>query len=314
MGRIGRLTDVTAASRTQEAGILTRFLPDQAFVASLAAKLDLASFYTRDDIDPSSRLAAGATLSGLTAYWQGMSDISIDTLGGIVTLKVRAFAPDDARRINETALQVSEDMLNGMLVSSRNDALRIAEQDRQRAAEELTAIRDELEAYRREKGMLNAQSEGSSALALILERRSQRTKAVAELQAALASLSPQAAQVRALRARIAALDEQIAALEQELAQGSGEDTVASLIAVFEDLELKVSLAEQSYTLAEMTLLRTKAEVERWHVYIVPTAPPSTPVASTKPRPLGEAVQVFLVALIIWGIISLLMLGTAEHRQ
>jgi capsular polysaccharide transport system permease protein len=313
-GRLGKISDVLATTRTQEAGMLVRLIPDQAFVARLSSEIDLAALYSRDGIDMSSRFPKNAPLSALARYWRGMANISVDTVGGIATLTVRAFTPEDARLINETSVRVSEDILNGILESSRSDALRIAEQDRQRANEDLNAVRAEIELFRRNKNMLDPQSQGASALQLILERRTQRTRAVTELQAALAYLSPQSAQVRALRARIAALDEQIAALEAELAEGGGRDTIAALIGAYEDLELKRALAEQQYTLAEMTLLRTKAEVERWHIYLVPTIPPTTPIAGTEPRPFGEAGHVFLIALVIWGIVSLLVLGTAEHRQ
>jgi capsular polysaccharide transport system permease protein len=243
-----------------------------------------------------------------------MSNISIDPLGSIVTLKVRAFAPDDARRINETVLQVSEEMLNSLLNTSRGDALRIAEQDKQRAGEDLEALRREIENFRRQSGVLDPQSAGSSALELILSRRAQRAALAAELQATLASLSPRSAQVRSLKARIAALDEQIAALEEDLAKGGDGETIASLISTYEELGLKRAFAEQTFTLAEMTLLRTKAEIERWHVYLVPVTRPDTPIEAVEPRPFAEAAHIFLIAFVIWGIVSLLALGTAEHRQ
>ena len=46
-------------------------------------------------------------------------------------------------------------MLNLLLDQSRRDALRVAEQDRERAAEALEAARRELEAFRREAGLLD---------------------------------------------------------------------------------------------------------------------------------------------------------------
>lgn len=313
-GRLGRLTSVTTTSRTQESGILARFLPDRAFVEQLSEKLDLAGLYSRDDIDGYSRLPEGASASALAGFWRNMSSIAVDPLGGAVTLKVRAFAPDDARFISEAAIQVCEEKLNAILESSRHDALRIAEQDKQRAKEDLDAFRAEIESFRRQSGVLDPQTAGSNALNLIIDRRAKRSALAAELQATLASLSPQSAQVRALEARIAALDDQIAALEGDLAKGGDSKAIADLISTYEEMDIRRGFAEQTYTLAELTLLRTKAEVERWHVYLVPVTGPDTPIASVEPRPFAESLHIFLVAFVIWGIVSLLALGTAEHRQ
>lgn len=313
-GRLGALASITTIGKSQETSILARLIPDRAFVDRLIEKIDLASFYTREDVDSFSRLAPSPSRSALTGYWQGMSSLAIDPLSGAATLKVRAFAPDDARRINETALKVSEEALNVMLDSSRRDALRIAEQDKARASEELEALRKEIEAFRRQNGVIDPETAGSSALSLILDRRSKRAALAAELQAALASLSPRSAQVRSLEARIAALDQQIAELEEVLSKGEGNKPIADLISTYEELDIRRGFAEQTYTIAELTLLRTKSEVERWHVYVIPVTPPDTPISSVEPKPFSEAGHLMLVGFIIWGVVSLLALGTAEHRQ
>ena len=313
-GLLSSVSAVAAATHTQEAGMLARYLPERAFVENLSKKLDLRSLFARDDVDPFSRLNPAASSSGLAAYWRGHSILAVDPLSGIVTLKVRAFRPEDAQKINGAALEASEEMLNAVLDSSRRDALRIAEQDKQRASEELEAVRREIEAFRRSHALFDPQTEGSNTLALILDLRGRRAAMAAELQAALASLSPQAAQVRALKARLAALDEQIASLEADLAKGTDTTSIAALISAFDELNLKRAFAEQTYALSEMTLLRTQAEVERWHVYAVPVTPPDLPIESTSPRPLARAAHLFMVMSVLWGILSLLALGTAEHRQ
>jgi capsular polysaccharide transport system permease protein len=130
----------------------------------------------------------------------------------------------------------------------------------------------------------------------------------------LANLAPRSAQVRSLEARISALDQQIAALEEQLSKGQDSKAIADLISTYEELDIRRGFAEQIYTIAELTLLRTKAEVERWHVYVIPVTQPDTPIRSVEPRPLAEARHLLLVGFVIWGIVTLLALGTAEHRQ
>ena len=310
----GIVAAVSAINVNQESSILVRFVPSRALIERLRGTVDIAAIYANPDIDWLSRLDAEADADEVAAYWEGKASASVDPIAGVVTLKVRAYSPDEALMLNQAIMQESEQMLNLLLDQSRRDALRVAEQNRERAAEALEAARRELEAFRREAGLLDPNEAGSQAVDLIYELRAQRAAVSAQLQTALTSLSPSAPQVRALRARLAALDDQIAALEADLVSNAGTEGMPVLISRFDELELKRSFAEKSFSRSELTLLRTQAEVERWHLYLTVFDPPTLASEEVEPRPLWTAGKLFAALSVLWTILALLAAGTMDHRQ
>lgn len=310
----GAVGAVAALNVNQESSILVRFLPSRALVERLRGTLDVAALYSSPDIDSLSRLAEDADADAVAAYWADKVSASVDPVSGVVTLKVRAYSPEDALTLNQAAMLESETMLNLLLDDSRRDALRVAEQDRERAAEALEDARRELEAFRREAGLLDPNDAGAQAVDLIYELRGQRAALSAQLEAALTSLSPSAPQVRALRTRLSALDDQIAALEAELVPTGGAEGLPVLISRFDALELKRAFAEKSFGRAELTLLRTQAEVERWHLYLTVFDPPTLAAEEVEPRPFWTSGKLFATLAVLWTILALLAAGTMDHRQ
>lgn len=310
----GAVGAVAALNVNQESSILVRFLPSRALVERLRGTLDVAALYSSPDIDSLSRLAEDADADAVAAYWADKVSASVDPVSGVVTLKVRAYSPEDALTLNQAAMLESETMLNLLLDDSRRDALRVAEQDRERAAEALEDARRELEAFRREAGLLDPNDAGAQAVDLIYELRGQRAALSAQLEAALTSLSPSAPQVRALRTRLSALDDQIAALEAELVPAGGAEGLPVLISRFDALELKRAFAEKSFGRAELTLLRTQAEVERWHLYLTVFDPPTLAAEEVEPRPFWTSGKLFATLAVLWTILALLAAGTMDHRQ
>ena len=310
----GAVSAVAAINFTQEGSILAQFIPDRALIDRLRDKLDLMAVYGRDDIDWLSRLESGADADDIAAYWHDKTSVSVDPISGVVTFAVRAFTPGEALALNEAVTRESELMLNSLLDGSRKDALRIAEQDRERAAEALEAARREVETFRRESGLINPTETGAQTIDLIFELRSQRAALSAQLQAALTSLSPTAPQIRSLRSRLAALDEQIAALEAEMTKNSSAENLPALISAYDALELKRGFAERSFARSELTLLRTQAEVERWHLYLTVYSPATLATETVEPLPFWTTSKFFLITFMIWSIVALFAAGTMEHRQ
>jgi capsular polysaccharide transport system permease protein len=304
---------IGALNRTQEGAMLVKFMPSRAFVERLTARIDVKAIYANSDVDWLSRLPANADAEDMGAYWSRMAHAVVDPLSGVVTLQTRAFSPEEALAINEAALAESEVLLNAMLESSRADALRIATQERRRASEALEALRREIEAFRKETGSLDPSAAGGKALVLIFERRSERVALSGELQSALATLSPAAPQVRALRARLAALDAQIAQLEADLLNGRSDVDLATLISRYDELELKRTFAEETYSRSELTLLRTTAEIDRWQVYLTKISGPDLPTVSVRPTPLATSALFFAAVFIFWSILALIAAGTADRR-
>jgi capsular polysaccharide transport system permease protein len=96
---IGGITQL-AGSATSDTDILYEFIRSQDLVARVNAELDLRSIWSRAwPDDPVFGFDPSGTIEDLHAHWLRKLDIAYDAGTGIVTLRVLAFDPVDARNI-----------------------------------------------------------------------------------------------------------------------------------------------------------------------------------------------------------------------
>ena len=88
-------------------------------------------------------------------YWEKMCDTSISFPSGIVTLTVRAFSPEDAKRIADAVVKQSENLINDLNDRMRNDTVLAAERDMQQAAQDLGQARIQMEFERNTEGLID---------------------------------------------------------------------------------------------------------------------------------------------------------------
>jgi capsular polysaccharide transport system permease protein len=67
--------------------------------------------------------------------------------------------------------------------------------------------------------------------------------------------------------------------------------------------------------AAMTALETaRSEAQRKQLYLERIVQPNLPDAPTEPSRVRNVLVIFVVALVVWGILSLLMAGIREHYE
>src|SRR6185437_9448223 len=110
---------------------------------------------SRPDIDWWARFNPSKSIEKLVKYWNHMILVSIEMPSGIVVFKVRAFRPDDARRIVASVLEISESLINKINDRMLHDALGDAQKQLKRASARLAHARIRLESARNESGILD---------------------------------------------------------------------------------------------------------------------------------------------------------------
>src|SRR5947209_19905775 len=95
----------------------------RAIVADLGGRDYLEKIYSGGNADFVSRLGNGEDLEDLWRYWKSKVKVNLDTLSGIVTLRVQAFTPEDATRIAQDIVALSEKLVNDVSHRSRSDSV-----------------------------------------------------------------------------------------------------------------------------------------------------------------------------------------------
>src|SRR5262249_45823563 len=149
--------------------------------------------------------------------WQRHEYVGYDIQSGTITLVVQAFTAADSLKIAQTAITLSENLVNDLSERARRDALQLTSASLQRAEENLEEKTSELRNLRNSEGILDATKTADAMLKMVSDLKLKLIGLQQEYdiqrQSAVSITSPQ---LKVQQARIENLREQIAKLEQQM--------------------------------------------------------------------------------------------------
>ena len=275
-----------------------------------ALKLD-KSYGAGDFLSRFPELDQDDSFEALHRYYQGQVSLQLDTLSSISTLRVRAFDPAEAQRINVMLLEMSEALINQLNERSRQDMIRYAQSEVETAEERARAAARAVSRYRTEKVVFDP--ERQSALQLQQVSRLQEELIAAKSQLAqVRSLAPDNPQVEVLQRQVGILEAEI---QRETAKvAGGERSLSTKAAEFERLALERAFADKQLATALASLEQARNEAQRKQLYLDRIVEPGKPDIAIEPRRLRNVAATFALGLVAWGVLSLLIAGVREHRD
>ena len=298
----------------QDAYVVASYIRSPAIFADLPASLDLRTIYGRPEADFWARLSPKASLEQLSDFWRGMASTYVDGPSGVVTVKVRAFRPEDAEALAKAVVSASEALVNRLSERARRDAMSHAEEEVRRAQGLVLAALSDERAFRDRKGIIDPGSQATSTSTLLMQAMTQRIQLQTNYEVDLRAMSATAPSVVALKSRLDALDGQIASLRAQLTGNSADTrTVSASIAEFEALETKRLFAEKLFSFAQDALELAKERAERQNLYISVFVPPERPEEARYPERLALSLLIPLGLMMVWGIFALVAAAIEDHR-
>jgi capsular polysaccharide transport system permease protein len=302
---MGGFTGSAAMAVIQDTQIVTNYVQSRAGVEKLDKLIDIRDLYSTDAADWLSRFNKKKPIERFIKYWQSMCSISIGLSSGIVDLKVRAFSPEDAARIAQGVVDMSEELVNALNERMNHDAVASAEEELRRTSQRLKASQVALEKARNEEGLLDAPKAADALNNLITATSS----VLLQLQGKYATqrnfVSEDAPQMLALKSRIEATSAQIADLRSQLTNRSAdpttETTLSSSITKFAELDLEKNTAEHLYAGSVSALEMAQMTAERQLMYINTFVKPVAPEQPEYPKRLLYSGLVASGSLALWGI-------------
>jgi capsular polysaccharide transport system permease protein len=282
---------------------------------ALDERLKVKSAYSASGIDVFSRFAPlglDDSFEAFHRYFQNKVDVQIDTASSITTLKAYGFSAEDAGRVNQTLLELSEDLVNRLNERGRQDMIRFASEDVAEAEKKAKAAALAVAEYRNRKGVMDPEKQSALPLQHVAKIQDELIAAKTQL-AQVESVAPGNPQVPVLRQRIRLLEEEIKAKTQ-LVAGGGEGSLAGKAAEYQRLALDKEFADKMLASALSTLEQARQDAQRKQLYLERIVAPSLPDAATEPRRLRNIFVTFVVSLMLWGILALLIAGVREHNE
>lgn len=313
---LGLLFKGAGFSRAQDdAYVVHDYVMSREALAALEARLGIKQKFSDLAIDPFSRFAGldpDDSFEAFHRYFQKHAEQQIDTLSSITTLTIRAYTAEDAQRMNEELLRLSEARVNQLNSRGRQDLIAFAKQEvadaEQRAMNASLALAD----YRNRKGVIDPERQTAIPLQQIAKLQSELLAAKTQL-AQVMLLAKENPQIPSLKQTVAMLEKEIAT-ESAKVTGDGKQSLASKAADYQKLFLDKEFADKLLAGALTTLEQARSEAQRQQLYLERIAQPSLPDAALEPRRIRGVLTVFVLGLLSWGIAAMVIAGVKEHRH
>jgi len=309
---IASLTGLPALAILQDTQIITNFIHSREAVDKLEQRIGLRKIYENEQGDFAARFGANKPIERFVKYWSKVSSASIKMPGGIVSFSVRAFTPEDAKRVADATIAICDELVNNLNARINNDAVSLAQDELQRASNRLSKALAQLQVERDHSGILETSATAKAIDALLKEQRTAFLSLSGAYETQLKYMNADTPQMRELKVRMDVTQHQITDLESQLTSfstadspspaTSGTGTVSAAMTKFGELEIEGRVAEQLYSLAAAGFEHARVAAEAKMIYLKVFVRPSLPQESEYP---SRKLDVFLVAvstLAGWGIL------------
>ena len=294
----------------QDGAIVLDYIKSRPVIDDIGRSL-LVDIYSKGNFFSS--ISSQPSLEDAWRYWNSKVSATIDTPSGIVSVKIRAFTPEDALRLSTIVLSRSETLLNEISDRSRADAMRFASNEIETAQTKLQEARRNLLQFRNNNRQIDPSSDATSAGEMMATLLLQRIDIVTRFAIGKSSLSADSLTQRLLTTQLSAIDEQISTLQAKVA-GQSDVAISTQLAKYDDLQLLVKFAERLLVSAQNAFEKARARAEQHSLYLVPIVKPLLPEFAAYPRMAFHSFLVFLALFLIWAVGFFLVAAVRDHIE
>jgi len=308
MDGLGSVTGLPPISIVQDTQVVTSYVQSRAMVEQLEGTIGLRDIYSSKSIDWWARFRKDKPIEKFTDYWEKMCDTSISFPSGIVTLTVRAFSPEDAKRIADAVVSRSENLINDLNERMRNDTILASERDMEHAVQDLGQARMQMEFERNAEGLIDVGQTSGALTDLISGLEGDLLKAQQEYQTELRYVTADAPQMKVLSSRITTMQSQLEQLKTQLTSQteqnvspSDDKALSGKMTKFAELDLNERIAEKRYALSVATVEAARMMSERKMLYLHEIVAPALSQDPEYPKRWLDVGMTFLASVIAWAV-------------
>ncbi|KAE9629289.1 hypothetical protein [Parasedimentitalea maritima] len=308
-----RDANIASLKIVQDTLVVANFLESPSLVQQLDAEVDLDSVYSRSEIDALSRLSPGQSLEDKTRYFEDFIDVHVSKVSGIITLKARAFTPQDAQSIIQQIFAMAEDRVNRLNSEIWTSVLEVAERNFETASEQLRAVRTRYGELQNASGVFSVELEAKALTEVLYVLRKELIDLKNRRASLLLEVSETHISVVHLNRSISVRQDQVESLKAELASAqSAFGTLSDSQQLFDELEVKIDVAQERFKLTAGELEQAKLMNTVQMLYLERFMLPALPQDSVYPVVTWELAKLIVLCLAVWGLMAL-GLGLLQKR-
>lgn len=298
----------------QDAYIIVSYIKSHKVIQDIGGRVDIRAVYQHPVADFWERLPKEASAEDVVQYWNKRVQASVDGPSGIVTVRVRAFTPDDAVRVLNAIIWASENLANEISARARRDMVQRAEGEVNRAMGFAQSALNDLQKFRERVGYLDPVSSATMTNSLILQLLAEKIRAESELYVMQRVSPDNATGQRLVRTNIDSIAQQIDRLKDSLTGQSADGrSIAAALVEYERLEMQRVLSQKLLSLSQEALQRAAQRAERQNIYVSTFVSPFSPQESEFPLRGQNWLIISTLLVIVWGILTLLVATINDHK-
>jgi capsular polysaccharide transport system permease protein len=292
-----------------------RYVHSLDLLNKLDAELKVREHYRSPGRDPLFGLWSSASQEKFLNYYRDRVELVFDDVSGLLTIRVQAFDPAVAQRLNRRILEESERFVNEYSHRMARERLAFAESELKAAADRVQASKNAVLDFQNRNRLLDPTYQAQATGALTAELEATRARLQSELNGLLVQMNKDAPEVRTLRARIEATQKQIAAeRERGTTAGRQGDRLNALAIEFQALTMQADFSVDAYKLALAAVENARIDATRKLKSLVVIDPPSKAESAEYPRRLYVLVTVLVASLLVYAILRLVLATVREHQD
>ncbi|MFK0163910.1 capsule biosynthesis protein [Rhizobium sp. NPDC090279] len=299
-------------SASQDAYVVTSFIHSTEILNRIGKKLDYRSMFVRQDADFLSRFGSSQSDEEFLKYWNDHVSAYIDVTSGIITLKVRTFAPSDSVQLADAIIEESEKLINELSERARNDIVQSMKADVQKSGKAYGDTLMALNQFQNASGLLSPQTQAKNSGTILTGLLAQKLEFETRLFVMRQSNAQNSPTYQQLNLAKDSLDAQIEKMRSELT-GPENASLAKALLDYSRLETDRMIAEKLYESAQKNYDSVLAEALRKTLYIAVFVKPVLPGESIFPRRVSTPLIILLGLIVTWATLSLIWASVEDHR-
>ena len=303
----------SSSSTGADAYIVVEYIQSLDIIHDIDKELGVDLHFSDKGHDVFSRLTNNPTQDEQLRYWKWAVIPALDQDTGIITLETKAYSPEMAQKIAAAVLARSEALVNTMNLRAREDAVSLAQSEVQRAEARVRKAQEAMRNFRDAHTLLDPRVTAAGLQGVVTELEGEAVKLRAQLAEAQSFMRSSAPATKALQTRLKAVESQLDQEKQRLAGlRSQEGNLNAVVGEYEDLTIEAEFAQKQLVTAMSALESARVHEVAKSRYVVAFQQPTLPDESLYPRPFLFTAYVFIGALLLLGLGSLITASIREH--
>jgi capsular polysaccharide transport system permease protein len=299
-------------SASQDAYVVTSFIHSTEILKRIGEKLDYRSMFVRPDADFLSRFRSAQSDEEFLDYWADHVSAYIDVSSGIITLKVRAFTPDDSVKLSEAIIQESELLINQLSQRARDDIVQSMRGDVEKSGKAYSNTLTALNQFQHQSGLLSPETQATNSSALLTGLLAQKLEFETRLFVMRQSNADSSPAYQQLTLAQQSLQDQIDKMKLELT-GPENASLAKALLEYSQLDTNRMIAEKLYEASQRNYDTVLAEALRKTLYLAVFVSPTLPDEAIFPHRFTTPLMILLALAVIWMTLSLIWASVEDHR-